>query len=91
MDSRPAGVLPPDAGGRRIAFHTLTPAPLRGGRGGEGGPAFAGPVEGSPATPAESTGAMNRYPRRGRVSTKRGFSAESPRASRSRLMALPKP
>jgi len=38
-----------------------------------------------------STGAMKRYPRRGRVSMKRGFSAESFRASRSRLMAVLRP
>ena len=34
------------------------------------------------------TGAMNLYPRRGSVSTKRGLSAESPRASRSLLIAV---
>jgi hypothetical protein len=33
-------------------------------------------------------GAMNRYPRRGRVSTKRGFSDESPSASRILLIAV---
>jgi hypothetical protein len=38
--------------------------------------------------PAHSaTGAMNRYPRRPTVSTKRGESAESPRASRKRWIA----
>src|SRR5690349_1077873 len=34
------------------------------------------------------TGAMNRYPRRGNVSIKRGLSAESPSASRSLLIAV---
>ena len=33
------------------------------------------------------TGAINRYPRRANVSTNRGFSAESPSASRKRLTA----
>jgi len=33
------------------------------------------------AVPLTVMGAMNRYPRRGRVSTKRGFSDESPGAS----------
>ena len=38
-----------------------------------------------------STGAMKRYPRRGRVSTKRGLSEESPRASRTRFTAALRP
>jgi hypothetical protein len=35
-----------------------------------------------------ATGAMKRYPRRGIVSTKRGFSDASPSTSRSRMTAL---
>ena len=35
-----------------------------------------------------STGAMKRYPRRARVSTKRGFDAESPSASRILFTAV---
>jgi len=38
-----------------------------------------------------SIGAMNRYPRRGNVSTKRGFSAESPNAALSFMTAEFKP
>jgi hypothetical protein len=38
--------------------------------------------------PSMTTGAMNRYPRLASVSMNRGFSAESPRASRILLMAL---
>ena len=37
------------------------------------------------------TGAMNRYPRRVCVSINRGFSAESPNASRSFAMAAFRP
>ena len=37
------------------------------------------------------TGAMNRYPRRGTVSMKRGFSAESPKAIRSFRIAVFRP
>src|SRR5215831_2827878 len=43
----------------------------------------------SPSGEAISTGAIERYPRRGRVSIKRGLSASSPSAARNRLrMAL---
>jgi len=38
--------------------------------------------------PRSFTGTRKRYPRRGSVSTKRGLSAESPRASRSLLIAV---
>ena len=37
------------------------------------------------------TGAMNRYPRLGTVSMKAGFSAESPKVSRKRLIVVFRP
>ena len=40
---------------------------------------------------SDSIAAMNRYPRRGSVSIKRGVSAESPSASRNRLIAVLRP
>jgi hypothetical protein len=52
-----------------------------GGGRGEESTADGAPVVGI------SIGAMNRYPRFGRVSMKRGFSAESPSVSRSRFIA----
>src|SRR5215469_7795576 len=46
------------------------------------------PTCGIAAVALTARGKMNRYPRRGRVSTKRGFSDESPNASRILLIAV---
>jgi hypothetical protein len=56
-----------------------------------GAPSVGTRVAGVNETIDSSTGAMKRYPRFGSVSMKRGFSAESPRASRRWLIALFKP
>jgi hypothetical protein len=45
-------------------------------------------IAGIPLTPSTATGAMKRLPRRGKVSIKRGRSAESPNASRSLLIEV---
>ena len=45
-------------------------------------------VTAAAAVPLTVMGAMNRYPRRGKVSTNLGFSAESPSTSRILLIAV---
>ncbi len=74
----PAALESSSADAREAPFGTRPPEPWQR-------PSSSG----WPAAP--STGRMNRYPRRGSVSMKRGLRAESPRAARKRFSAAPSP